>query len=93
MPVEGQAEAAPKMLRYDPYLRRACAERALKLHNRNYGYRNVPVGGIGDRELDAADSLVFVSGPLIDAEEYSGLFFGRLGVRTSERNFEFNIWR
>lgn len=87
----GQAEAALKMPRYDQYLRRVCAERALKLHGRNYGYRIVLSGGIVDRELDTTDYLLFVSGPFKDAEELSGLFCGRLEVETKKRNFEFNI--
>ena len=50
--VMGQAEAASKTLRYDPYLRRAFAELARNLHCRNYEYRIVSDGGIVDRELD-----------------------------------------
>ena len=53
----GQADAAPRMPRYDPYLRRACAERALKLRDRNYGYRIVSGGGIVERQLGSADSI------------------------------------
>lgn len=87
----GQAEAASKMPRYDPYLRRACAERALNLCDRNFGYRIVPSGGIVDRELDAAECLIFVSEPFAEPEEFSGLFSGCLEVETNKRNFEFNI--
>ncbi|MGJ7903302.1 hypothetical protein [Lysobacter sp. 1R34A] len=83
----GQADAAPKMSRYDPYLRRACAERALKLHGRNYGYRIVLSSGIVDRELDTAESLIFVSATLNEAEEFSGLFSSWLEVETKKRNF------
>lgn len=57
----GQADAVSKMPRYDPYLRRACAERVRKLRDRNYGYRIVLSGGIVERELDAAEGIFFVS--------------------------------
>lgn len=70
----------PTTPRYDPHLRRACAERALKLRDRNYGYRIVLRGGIVDREFDTADCLVFVSEPFKDAEKSRGLFCGRLEV-------------
>lgn len=50
-------------------------------------------GGIADRELDTSDSLIFVSEPSNDAEEFSGVFSGRLGVETNKRNYEFNISR
>jgi hypothetical protein len=63
----------------------------LNLRERNYEYRIVSDGGIVERELDAADSLVFVSESFNDVEEFSSLFGRRLKVEVNKRNFEFNI--
>ncbi|MGO1002666.1 hypothetical protein [Lysobacter sp. CA196] len=92
-PVSGQANAAAPTPRYDRYLRRVRVGRIFKLHDRNYGYRIVLIGGIVDHELGTAESLIFVSKPSNDAEEFSGVFSGRLEVETNKRNFEFNISR
>ena len=67
------------------------AEQTIDLRDRSDADRIVPGGGIVDRELDTAESLVFVSEPFKDAEEFSGLFSGRLEVETNKRDFDFNI--
>ncbi|WP_051884353.1 CocE/NonD family hydrolase [Lysobacter antibioticus] len=67
------------------------AEQTIDLRDRRDADRIVPGGGIVDRELDTAESLVFVSEPFKEAEEFSGLFSGRLEVETNKRDFDFNI--
>lgn len=85
----GQADAAPTMPRYDSYLRRVCAERALNLCDRNYGYRVVSDGGIVERQLGVAGSPVFVREPFNDGWEFSDLLCRRREVETNKRNFDF----
>lgn len=67
------------------------AEQTIDLRDRRDADRIVPGGNIVDRELDTAESLVFVSEPFAEAEEFSGLFSGRLDVATNKRDFDFNI--
>lgn len=67
------------------------AEQTIDLRDRSDADRIVPGGAIVDRELDTAESLVFVSEPFKEAEEFSGLFSGRLEIETNKRDFDFNI--
>lgn len=50
-----------------------------------------PGGGIADMTLDTWNGLQFVSDPLIEPTELSGLFSGRLAFVTNKRDFDFNI--
>ncbi|MET4730429.1 putative CocE/NonD family hydrolase [Lysobacter enzymogenes] len=67
------------------------AEQTIDLRDRSDADRLVPGGGIVDAELDTAGSVVFVSAPFAAAEEFSGLFSGRLEASANKRDFDFNI--
>ncbi|MFK3651043.1 CocE/NonD family hydrolase [Lysobacter enzymogenes] len=69
----------------------AYAEQVVDLRDRSDAERIVPGGGIVDPELDTALSAVFVSEPFARAQEFSGLFSGRLEASTNKRDFDFNI--
>lgn len=69
----------------------AYAEQVIDLRDRSDAERIVPGGGIVDAQLDTAESVVFVSEPFAQAEEFSGLFSGRLEASTNKRDFDFNI--
>ncbi|SDY96423.1 hypothetical protein SAMN04487939_11075 [Lysobacter sp. yr284] len=69
----------------------AYAEQVIDLRDRRDAERIVPGGGIVDAALDTAESVVFVSEPFAQAEEFSGLFSGRLEASTNKRDFDFNI--
>lgn len=69
----------------------AYAEQTIDLRDRSDADRFVPGGGILDREIDTAQGLVFASEPFAEAEEFSGLFSGRLEVETNKRDFDFSI--
>lgn len=74
----------------EPAAAESFAEQTIDLRDRSDVDRIVPGGAILDRELDTADSLVFVSDP-VSIAEFSGLFSGRLEVETNKRDFDFNI--
>jgi len=50
-----------------------------------------PGGGIVDKVIDTLDSIEFVSDPLLQPIELSGLFSGRLDFITNKKDFDFNI--
>ncbi|WP_158549175.1 CocE/NonD family hydrolase [Lysobacter silvisoli] len=77
------AAAAPAADRY--------AEQVIDMRDRSDAQRIVPGGGIVDKDLDTADSVVFVSEPFKEAEEFSGLFSGQLDLQVNKRDFDFNI--
>ncbi|MCW6528640.1 CocE/NonD family hydrolase [Sphingomonas sp. MMSM20] len=49
------------------------------------------IGGVVDREIDAANGLAFVSAPLSKATEISGLPSGALDFSTNKRDLDFEI--
>lgn len=53
--------------------------------------RLVPGGGFADKEIDTANSLVFVGAPYAKPTELSGLFSARLDVITNKRDFDFQV--
>ncbi|UHQ24875.1 CocE/NonD family hydrolase [Lysobacter sp. 5GHs7-4] len=69
----------------------AFVTQTLDLRDRSDADRIVPGGGIVDRVIDTADSLTFVSEPFAQAEEFSGLFSGKLDLAVNKRDFDFNI--
>jgi putative CocE/NonD family hydrolase len=48
-------------------------------------------GGVLDRDLDTANAIEFISDPLTQATEMSGLFFGQLDFVTDKKDFDFEI--
>jgi uncharacterized protein len=48
-------------------------------------------GDVQDKNLDTANSVVFVSAPFGQAIEMSGLFSGRLDFASNKRDFDFQI--
>jgi putative CocE/NonD family hydrolase len=53
--------------------------------------RNVPGGGVQDSAVDTWNGLEFVSDPLTDPTELSGLFKGRLDFTCNKKDFDFEI--
>jgi predicted acyl esterase len=53
--------------------------------------RNAPGGGVLDTVVDTWNGLKFVSEPLSEPTELSGLFSGNLDFITNKRDFDFNI--
>jgi predicted acyl esterase len=48
-------------------------------------------GGVQDKALDSANGLVFISEPLTQSTELSGLFAGHLEFIASKRDFDFQV--
>ncbi|MEG3791109.1 CocE/NonD family hydrolase [Lysobacter sp. CCNWLW3] len=69
----------------------AYVTQTLDMRDRSDADRLVPGGGIVDKLIDTADSLVFVSEPFAQAGEFSGLFSGHLDLAVNKRDFDFNI--
>lgn len=69
----------------------AYVTQTLDMRDRSDADRIVPGGGIVDKVIDTADSLVFVSEPFAQAGEFSGLFSGRLDLAVNKRDFDLNI--
>ena len=53
--------------------------------------RKVPGGGASDREVDTWNGIEFISAPLTEAVEFSGLFSGHLDFETNKKDFDFEI--
>ena len=64
---------------------------AVDLADRRDADRQAPGGNFLDKDIDMANSLVFVSDPFARAAELSGLFSGRLDFVTNKRDFDFQI--
>lgn len=69
----------------------AYVTQTLDMRDRSDADRMVPGGGIVDKVIDTADSLVFVSEPFAEAGDFSGLFSGHLDLAVNKRDFDFNI--
>jgi putative CocE/NonD family hydrolase len=50
-----------------------------------------PGGGVSDKALDASNGLTFISEPLLQSTELSGLFGGHLDFITNKRDFDFQV--
>ena len=50
-----------------------------------------PGGGVQDRDLDSTNGLVFISEPLTESTELSGLFAGHLDFIANKRDFDFQV--
>jgi putative CocE/NonD family hydrolase len=50
-----------------------------------------PGGGVQDRDLDSTNGLVFISEPLTESTELSGLFGGHLDFIANKRDFDFQV--
>jgi putative CocE/NonD family hydrolase len=61
------------------------------LAERSDSARIVPGGGVQDTVIDTLNALVYVSDPLPNATEVSGLFRGHLELVTNKRDFDFGI--
>src|SRR5262249_2504326 len=61
------------------------------LADRNDADRVVPGGGVLDSTVDTWNAAQFVSDPLAEATELSGLFSGRLDFTTNKKDFDFGI--
>jgi predicted acyl esterase len=53
--------------------------------------RQVPGGGVLDKEIDTANSVTLISDPLPKPIEMSGLFSGHLDFITNKKDFDVNI--
>jgi predicted acyl esterase len=53
--------------------------------------REVPVGGVVDKDIDTANGLKFVSDPISAPTEVSGLFSGHLDFIANKRDFDVNV--
>jgi uncharacterized protein len=52
---------------------------------------NTAGGGVQDRQLDSSNGLVFLSAPLAEPLEMSGLFSGHLDFITNKKDFDFQV--
>jgi predicted acyl esterase len=66
-------------------------ELTVNLADRSDSDRVVPGGGVVDKEIDRANGLEFVSDPLPEAAEVSGLFAGHFELITNKKDFDFNV--
>jgi len=53
--------------------------------------RIIPGGGIADKDLNTWNGIAFVSDPLPQPIELSGLFSARLELSTNKKDFDFNL--
>jgi hypothetical protein len=51
----------------------------------------MPGGGVQDKGLDSANGLVFISEPLANLTEMSGLFSGHLEFTANKSDFDFEV--
>jgi predicted acyl esterase len=63
----------------------------VNLADRSDSARFVPGGGVQDTAIDTLNSLVYVSDPLRDETEVSGLFRAHLELVVNKRDFDFGI--
>jgi uncharacterized protein len=63
----------------------------IDLRSRSDIDRNVPGGGVSDVAVDTENALEFVSEPLTEATELSGLFSGHLELVTNKKDFDFYV--
>jgi hypothetical protein len=61
------------------------------LADRSDANRKVPGGGVLDTEVDTWNGIEFISDPLTETTELSGLFSGWLDFATNKKDFDFEI--
>jgi putative CocE/NonD family hydrolase len=63
----------------------------VNLADRSDADREAPGGGVLDKVIDTANSVVFISDPIRTPTEISGLFSGRLDFIANKKDFDFNV--
>src|SRR5580704_5050655 len=69
----------------------ASSDLRVNLADRSDVDRKVPGGGVLDTQRDTWNGIEFISNPLRNATELSGLFSGRLDFVTNKKDFDFEI--
>jgi putative CocE/NonD family hydrolase len=64
---------------------------SINLADRSTVDRNVPGGGVLDVAVDTMEALEFISDPLPQPAELSGLFSGHLDFITNKKDFDFSV--
>ena len=83
----GQAYSfATQKPRSESYLSQSVA-----LADRSDVDRQVPGGGVQDKAIDTSNGIEFISDPLPESTEMSGLFSGHLDLVTNKKDFDFEI--
>ena len=85
------ADGARHRLVADPPVRDTALTLTVNLADRSDSNRIVPGGGVLDTAIDTLNSLVYVSDPLSEPTEISGLPSGHLELVANKRDFDFGI--
>jgi uncharacterized protein len=64
---------------------------SVNLADRSDADTTLPGGGLLDTAIDISNGLEFISDPLTEATELSGLFSGRLDFVTNKKDFDFQV--
>jgi uncharacterized protein len=67
------------------------ADLKVDLADRSDVDRTSPGGGVVDTAIDAWNGVEFVSDPLLESTEFSGLFSGHLDLTCNKKDFDFEI--
>lgn len=84
-------EDTTRQLQRERPARRASFEQVVDLADRSDADQRVPGGGVLDSAIGTKDSVVLVSEPFDTAVEFSGLFRGRLDLRSNKHDLDVYI--
>jgi putative CocE/NonD family hydrolase len=85
------AEAADHAYRLSSATSAAAIPLSIDLADRHDADAQMPGGGVQDKALDSTNGLVFISAPLTDPTEMSGLFSGHLEFITNKSDFDLQV--
>jgi hypothetical protein len=85
------AERGPDAYRLSTAATAASIPLSVNLADRRDVDAQMPGGGVQDKGLDSANGLVFISEPLANLTEMSGLFSGHLEFTANKSDFDFEV--
>jgi putative CocE/NonD family hydrolase len=86
-----RSNGAYKLDRARPPSDAASVALSVNLADRSDADTTAPGGGLLDTAVDISNGLEFISDPLTEAVELSGLFSGRLDFATNKKDFDFQV--
>jgi uncharacterized protein len=86
-----RSNGAYKLDRARPASDAASIALSVNLADRSDADTTAPGGGLLDKAVDISNGLEFISDPLTESVELSGLFFGRLDFVTNKKDFDFQV--